>query len=169
MAMTHMRQLHRLRWHQSTNHMEVGSFSLAWSLRSVTNWTRPGHLRRPAFWDGSASCRRGRTSASSGQRPKSTAKKLEGGRGASSAKGEHFPRQSSGVAPYEEDHEISAEKDTRRRRCTTEAASVEATAKTEAADAKKLPKSGTVSASGAASTVRWRGWMTETEGRPREL
>ena len=43
------------------------------------------------------------------QRPKSTAKKLEGGLGASSAKGEHFPRQSSGVAPYEEDHEISAE------------------------------------------------------------
>ena len=51
MAMTHMRQLHRLRWHQSTDHMEVWPFSLAWSVRSVANWTRAGHLRRPALWD----------------------------------------------------------------------------------------------------------------------
>ena len=107
--MTHMRWLHGLRWRQSTDHMEVWSFSLGWSLRSVTNWTRPGHLRRHALWDGSASCRKGRTSCralglirSSGQRPKRTAKKLEGGRGASSAKGEDH-EMSTEVGPEHEE------------------------------------------------------------------
>ena len=110
-----------------------------------------------------------------------TRRKLEGGSGASSAKGEPFPQQSLEVPqnldeetvlvdPHDDDGAaVSPGGETPEAAgATTETASAEAAATTEAADAKKLerllylriafrwgpPRSGTVSASGAAWMVR---------------
>ena len=156
----------------------------------MTEWTRPGRLLRPAMWDGTPtpwrSCRKGEDLVQSAwphldSDRGATQRKLEGGRGASSAKGDSFLRQRLVFFAHEVDHEISAEvgpedaetvlvdpyddngaadspgeETPLASRATTEAASVEATATTEAADAKKNGNVGSIFASHSAGAAEER-------------